>query len=69
MPGYALPNDEEENERLDIHHALICTAMDGKLFFAPIGDTPQRVLDIATGTGIWAMDFGMLVSYDVCRIC
>lgn len=32
--------------------------MDGKLFHAPIGETPQRVLDIATGTGIWAMDFG-----------
>ncbi|ERF76624.1 hypothetical protein EPUS_04444 [Endocarpon pusillum Z07020] len=54
---YALPNDEEENERLDIHHALIYTAMEGRLFYAPIGQSPQRVLDIATGTGIWAMDF------------
>jgi len=31
--------------------------MDGKLFLAPIGDNPQRVLDVGTGTGIWAIDF------------
>lgn len=29
--------------------------MGGKLFLAPIGDKPQRCLDIGTGTGIWAM--------------
>jgi hypothetical protein len=58
--GYVLPNDDEENERLDMHHALITTAMGDKLFFAPIGKSPQRVLDIATGTGIWAMDFGTM---------
>lgn len=32
--------------------------MEGRLFYAPIGQSPQRVLDLATGTGIWAMDFG-----------
>lgn len=31
--------------------------MDGKLHFAPI-ETPSKVLDIGTGTGIWAMDLG-----------
>ena len=54
---YTLPNDEEEDERLDIHHAVIRTSMHNKLFFAPIGETPQRVIDIATGTGIWAIEF------------
>jgi SAM-dependent methyltransferase len=54
---YALPNDGQESERLDIHHALMRLCMGDKLFFAPIGATPQRVIDIATGTGIWAIDF------------
>jgi ubiquinone/menaquinone biosynthesis C-methylase UbiE len=29
--------------------------LDGKLFLAPIGDHPQKVMDVGTGTGIWAM--------------
>jgi trans-aconitate methyltransferase len=28
----------------------------GNLFSAPIGANPQRVLDLGTGTGIWAID-------------
>ena len=31
--------------------------LNNKLFLAPIGPEPQKVLDIGTGTGIWAMDF------------
>jgi methylase of polypeptide subunit release factors len=31
--------------------------MDKKLHSAPIKD-PQRILDIGTGTGIWAMEMG-----------
>lgn len=27
------------------------------MFLAPIGDNPQNVLDVGTGTGIWAIDF------------
>lgn len=54
---YALPNDEQESERLDIFHATFRKSMGGRLFFAPIGATPQRVIDIATGTGIWAIEF------------
>jgi ubiquinone/menaquinone biosynthesis C-methylase UbiE len=30
----------------------------GKLFLAPIGNDVQNVLDIGTGTGIWAIEFG-----------
>jgi ubiquinone/menaquinone biosynthesis C-methylase UbiE len=29
--------------------------LENKLFLAPIGKNPQKVLDIGTGTGIWAM--------------
>ena len=31
--------------------------MDDKLCLAPLSN-PQSVLDIATGTGIWAIEFG-----------
>ncbi|KAI9738286.1 MAG: hypothetical protein M1834_008784 [Cirrosporium novae-zelandiae] len=30
---------------------------EGELCLAPISTHPQRVLDLGTGTGIWAMDF------------
>lgn len=33
--------------------------MDERLFLAPLA-SPQHVLDIATGTGIWAIEFGNL---------
>ncbi|KAG5949858.1 hypothetical protein E4U53_005689, partial [Claviceps sorghi] len=37
-------------------HELFLTVMDGKLGLAPVTE-PRRVLDIATGTGIWAMQY------------
>jgi len=30
--------------------------MDEHLFLAPDGDTPERIIDVGTGTGIWAID-------------
>lgn len=33
-----------------------------KLALAPIPEKVNRVLDIGTGTGIWAIDFGELSS-------
>jgi ubiquinone/menaquinone biosynthesis C-methylase UbiE len=32
--------------------------LDGALHLAPLRN-PERVLDLATGTGIWAIEFGM----------
>jgi len=52
-----MSNDEQEQERLDIHHHLIVLLLGGKLHLAPISSTPHRVLDLGTGTGIWAIDF------------
>ncbi|KAI2602466.1 S-adenosyl-L-methionine-dependent methyltransferase [Hypoxylon sp. NC1633] len=54
---YFLPNDTAEQERLDLQHQLFTTAIGNRLHIAPIPEDPGRVLDIATGTGIWAIDF------------
>ncbi|KAH0537106.1 hypothetical protein FGG08_006067 [Glutinoglossum americanum] len=55
---YVFPNDDREQDREDLKHAMIMELVGGVLHFAPIGDSPQRVLDIGTGTGIWAIDMG-----------
>jgi len=53
---YLLPNDEAEQDRLDLRHHVCSLVLGGRLFRAPIGSNPQRVLDIGTGTGAWAID-------------
>lgn len=54
--SYLMPNDETEQDRLDMMHHMYLMMLDGKLHLAPIGDNPQKILDIGTGTGIWAID-------------
>lgn len=49
---------EKYGYRLDIIHHIYLLMMDDKLFLAPIDPNPQNILDIGTGTGIWAMDVG-----------
>ncbi|WEW57241.1 hypothetical protein PRK78_002706 [Emydomyces testavorans] len=58
VEAYFFPNDEVEQDRLDIIHHMTDLIQDGKLYLAPIGDNPQRILDLGTGTGIWAIDMG-----------
>merc|ERR1711977_233416 len=53
---YYLPNDEEEQARLDLQHHIYRLCLSGALYLAPISN-PQTVLDIGTGTGIWAIEF------------
>lgn len=53
--GYPLPNDEREHDRLDLQHKMYEVALFGALFLAPI-ENPRRILDLATGTGIWAIE-------------
>ncbi|KAI0170490.1 S-adenosyl-L-methionine-dependent methyltransferase [Pestalotiopsis sp. NC0098] len=53
---YWMPNDEQEQSRLDLQHAICTKLFRGKLALAPI-ENPGRVLDIGTGTGIWALEF------------
>lgn len=37
-------------------HAMTQMLCNGLLHFAPIGDNPQNIIDLGTGTGIWALD-------------
>jgi len=53
---YYLPNDEQEQSRLDLQHSLALRLLGGELNLAPI-NKPHRVLDVGTGTGIWAIEF------------
>ncbi|KAK7703478.1 hypothetical protein SLS64_009148 [Diaporthe eres] len=53
---YFLPNDPAEQDRLDLQHKAFTIYLGGALYRAPIG-RPEYVLDIATGTGIWAIKF------------
>lgn len=54
---YVLPNDEQEQDRLDMLHHIFRLILDGGLYKAPLADLkPQRILDMGTGTGIWPID-------------
>ncbi|KAK2018692.1 methyltransferase domain-containing protein [Colletotrichum eremochloae] len=50
--SYLCPNDEIEQDRLDFHHTMVMKAIGGK---------PFLILDIGTGTGIWAIEVGELL--------
>ncbi|RKL19265.1 hypothetical protein BFJ68_g3539 [Fusarium oxysporum] len=55
--AYALPNDEIENERLDLQHHLFLLTFDERLHAAPLPKTLNRAFDAGCGTGIWAIEF------------
>ncbi|KAH9222060.1 S-adenosyl-L-methionine-dependent methyltransferase [Leptodontidium sp. 2 PMI_412] len=57
---YGLPIDEEELDRIDMSHAKYVMLLEKKLFLAPITESPQKILDIGTGTGIWAIEMAEL---------
>jgi ubiquinone/menaquinone biosynthesis C-methylase UbiE len=52
---------QTEQDRLDMQHAGFEILLGGKLFLPPLTEVPSLVLDVATGTGIWALEFGQLV--------
>lgn len=41
---------------MDIMHHIFLLILDGELHLAPIGPNPECILDVGTGTGIWAID-------------
>ncbi|GLI79699.1 hypothetical protein PoHVEF18_008039 [Penicillium ochrochloron] len=56
-----MPYDEQEQDRLDLvwyfesHSSSWLLLFKGELFNAPVKN-PQKILDLGTGTGIWAID-------------
>ena len=54
---YYFPNDDAEQDRLDLSHHMFLLLLGGRLFRSPITTKPQHVLDLGTGTGIWAIEF------------
>jgi hypothetical protein len=50
---YILPDDEKEQERLDMQHEMFLRTLDRKPLLVPIPDKVHDAIDIGTGTGIW----------------
>ncbi|OGM51067.1 hypothetical protein ABOM_000295 [Aspergillus bombycis] len=57
MTEYLGPSDEQESDRPDMLHEVLLVKMNRKLFLAPIESSPERVLDLGAGTGLWVMDY------------
>lgn len=53
---YLFPNDPEEQDRQDLQHKVFKMYLGGALHRAPVGSA-RNVLEIATGTGIWAIQY------------
>lgn len=54
--SYSFPNDEPEQQRLDMIHHVFYRLLSDRLFLAPIDPSAGlRILDIGTGTGLWAI--------------
>lgn len=53
---YGLPIDEQEQDRNDLQHYKFFLLRDGQHYISKIGENPQAILDLGTGSGIWAID-------------
>lgn len=53
---YVFPNDPAEQDRADLQHKIFRMYNGGALHRAPVG-SPRNVLEVATGTGLWAIQY------------
>ncbi|KAL4804398.1 S-adenosyl-L-methionine-dependent methyltransferase [Aspergillus unguis] len=53
---YLFPNDEREQDRLELHSRICHLALSGALYRAPLKPGIRTILDLGTGTGDWAID-------------
>jgi ubiquinone/menaquinone biosynthesis C-methylase UbiE len=54
---YFLPNDADEINRLDLQHQIFRLTFNDQLCLCPKNKGAKRVLDLGTGTGIWAIEY------------
>ncbi|KAG6074959.1 hypothetical protein E4U16_003676 [Claviceps sp. LM84 group G4] len=56
--NYFIPNDDQQLESVELSHHYMKILLDDQLFLAPLEkDKIHRVIDIGTGSGIWAIEF------------
>lgn len=53
---YGMPIDDVEQDCADFQHCKFTLILSGRLHLSPISPSPQRILDLGTGSGIWAID-------------
>lgn len=60
-----LPMAHSSNDA-DFQHLIWTLTLEGKLAVCPAHQTAKRVLDMGTGTGVWAIAFG---EWSSCSLC
>ncbi|CCE35196.1 uncharacterized protein CPUR_02127 [Claviceps purpurea 20.1] len=56
--NYFVPNDDQQLQSEELSHHVLTILFDDQLFLAPFETkTIHRVLDVGTGSGIWAIEF------------
>ncbi|CCE28056.1 uncharacterized protein CPUR_01530 [Claviceps purpurea 20.1] len=56
--NYLFPNDDQQLESVELCHHYLTILFDDRLSLAPLEkDKMHRVLDVGTGSGIWAIEF------------